>query len=71
MKPRRQHSAPAQMTRQYNVTQAFSKIAMAPLHTLTPAMLESISRTHRVPLVDLQRQLAERKQREQREVGHG
>lgn len=42
----RQRHAPARMTADYNETQAFSKVTIAPLHTLTPAMLESIARTH-------------------------
>ena len=45
MKPRARH-APQAMTSEYNQTQAFMKVTTAPLHTLTPAMLESIARTH-------------------------
>lgn len=45
MKPRPRH-APKQMTREYSETQAFMKVTIAPLHTLTPAMLESIARSH-------------------------
>lgn len=45
MKPRQKH-APKQMTREYSETQAFMKVTIAPLHTLTEAMLESIARTH-------------------------
>ena len=43
MKPRH---APAQMTRLYNHTAAFAKAQMAPLATLTGAMLESIAASH-------------------------
>ena len=45
MKPRPRH-APKQMTREYSETQAFMKVTIAPLHTLTDAMLESIARSH-------------------------
>lgn len=58
--------APTAMTRSYNVTQAMMKIATAPLSTLTPAMVESIARTHRVPVDELQQRLAERHARETR-----
>lgn len=40
------HHAPAQMTRQHNRVAAFMKVRTAPLHTLTPAMIESIAGSH-------------------------
>ena len=67
-----QRHAPKQMTREYSETQAFMKVTIAPLHTLTEAMLESIARTHcgrregaygRM-LADLTRRVAERRERE-------
>lgn len=63
--PRRktQH-APQQMSREYNRTQAFAKIAMAPLDKIDDRMLDSIARTHKVPVETLRAQLAERKARE-------
>jgi hypothetical protein len=66
MKPRyRQQPRHAdKMTADYNRTQAFMKIATAPLHTLTAAMVESIARTHRIPVAELQERLGERRQRE-------
>jgi hypothetical protein len=40
------HHAPARMTQAYNDTAAMMKITMAPLATLTDAMIESIARSH-------------------------
>lgn len=45
MKPRAR-TAPAQMSRLYNHTAAFAKVQMAPLATLTGAMLKSIAASH-------------------------
>lgn len=56
--------APTKMTRSYNQTIAFSKVATAPLDKLSDAMIESIARTHKVPVAELQQQLAERRVRE-------
>jgi hypothetical protein len=60
--------APAKMTRAYNETQAFMKIATAPLHALTSAMVESIARTHRVSVDQLKLRVDERRARE---LDHG
>ena len=65
--PRTLQHAAQQMTREYNRTQAFAKIAMAPLDKLDDRMLESIARTHKVPVDTLRAQLADRRARE----GHG
>lgn len=60
MKPRH---APAKMTRAYNVATAYMKIDTAPLDKLDASMIESIARTHRVPVETLAARLAERKAR--------
>ena len=39
------HSAP-KMTREHNTVAAFMKAKSAPLHTLTPAWLDSIAASH-------------------------
>lgn len=62
----------SEMTAQANRIAALSKIATAPLHTLTDAMVESIARTHkdRRPgsfeklLAELDGKLMERRARE-------
>ena len=45
MKAVPRHSAP-KMTREYNTVGAFMKVTTAPLHTLTPAKLDSIAASH-------------------------
>lgn len=47
----------------YNRTQAFAKIAIAPLDKLDDRMLDSIARSHKVPVAELQSLLADRKAR--------
>lgn len=65
--PRQSH-APDRMTVAYNRTTALSKVDMAPIDKLDTAMLESIARTHRVPVAELRQRLEERRVRE---GGHG
>lgn len=60
MRRRQQHHAPDKMTRSYNLTMALSKIDMAPIEKLDDRMLDSIARTHNVPVDRLKLRLAER-----------
>lgn len=64
MKRRSAPHAPERMTRAYNRTIAFSKIDIAPLDKLDARMIESISRSHKVPVEQLQARLEARRQRE-------
>ena len=52
------------ITKRDNVIAAFSKIATAPLHALTPAIVESIARSHGVAPDLLRARLDERRVRE-------
>ena len=62
--PRRQPAhSPAKMTRAYNVTTALSKIDITPIEKLTPDLIASISRTHKVSVDELQARLDARKAR--------
>lgn len=56
--------APDKMTVAYNRTQAFMKISIAPLDKLDERMIDSIARTHKVPVEDLKQRLDERRRRE-------
>ncbi len=56
--------APDKMTGDYNRTVALSKVDMAPLDRLTDTMLDSIARSHKVPVDVLRQRLNERRQRE-------
>jgi hypothetical protein len=53
-----------QITKRDNAVTAFNKITIAPLHTLTPAMVDSIARSHGVKPELLHARLAERRERE-------
>lgn len=72
MKPHRSPTrhAPDKMTRAFNTTAAFMKVTVAPIPTLTDAMLESIANCHAAGrdrpalLTELKARLAERKRRE-------
>lgn len=64
---RKPQHAPDKMTRAYNRTMALSKIDSGDLRKLDERLLESIARTHAVPIEDLRARLAERLARE----GHG
>lgn len=51
-------------SRAYNVTEALAKIDTAPIDKLDERMLDSIARTHRVPVERLKLRLHERIARE-------
>jgi hypothetical protein len=57
------------MTKRDNAITAFTKIATAPLHALTPAMVDSIARSHGVAPDLLHARLAERQEREGKRHG--
>lgn len=63
MRNRNRH-APDKMTKAHNFITALSKIDTARLESLDDRMVESIARTHRVPLDKLQARLAQRIARE-------
>ena len=62
--PRRAPTQKKPMTRGYNLTMALSKIDIADLAKLTPDLLASIARTHKVPIGALEARLYARKVRE-------
>jgi hypothetical protein len=67
-RPATSRHAPAKMTREHNRVMAFSKVDVCPLDKLTRVLVESIARTHKVPIGELEQRIGARRARE---AGHG